>query len=535
MKTIFYKSFLLVAVIGALVSCKSFDQLLPNPNVAGEDKAVPPSLILPRVEFDIYDQGDGGPFTQVQRWNQFSVSNNLYYGGQNQYNWTTTGTLYGVLKNVNLMDVQAAKAFGITAPNSAAAYAALAKFFRAWIFVWQANRVGDTPASQAAQGLVDLEPGYDTQKAVFARSLALLDTANTVLASVASSTMTAGAISGDIYYNNDLTKWRKAINTFKLRVLMNLSKRADDNADLKIKQQFAAIVNNPTQYPVMTSNADNLNFVFNSAYNTYPHTPNDGNNQYQFEGYPWLSIATATQDPRTFVFATPAPAQLTAGKTVGDFSAYVGADISKSIGDLMTEGNSGKASGKYSYTNNQRYYGSVAGPEPYIILGYSEMNFNIAEAINRGWVPGASAATYYLRGINASLSFYGLTEGQTYTIGDLNGKTLGTTTISISNFLTNPGVVYKGDNADGLEQILNQKYVAFHQNSGYQAFYNWRRTGYPKTFSSTGGGINASGKIPRRWQYPVDEQTYNTTNYKAALQSQFGGTDDLNMDTWLTK
>lgn len=520
-----------LTLLVAVSACKSFDELLPNPNVAGEDKAVPPSLILPQVQYDLYNLGDGGPFSQVHRWNQFSVSNNLYYGGNNSYNWTNTNTLYGVLKNVNQMDAQAAKTLG-SATN---AYSALAKFYRAWIFVWQATRTGDTPASQAGQGLSNLEPVYDAQKAVYARSLAMLDSANTILGSLVGSSALTGSISGDIYYNNDLTKWRKAINTFKLRVLISLSKRADDNTDLNIKQQFATIVNNPTQYPVMTSNADNLNFVFNSAYNTYPHTPNDGNNQYQFEGAAYLNITTATQDPRTFVFATPAPAQLTAGKKVSDFSAYVGADISKAIGDLYTDGASAGPSGKYSYTNNLRYYGSVAGPEAYIMLGYAEMNFNIAEAINRGWVSGASAATYYLKGINASLSFYGLTEGQTYTIGDQGGKVLGTTTISISNFLNDPGVVYKGDNTDGLEQILNQKYVAFHQNSGYEAFYNWRRTGLPKSFAATGGGINSSGLIPRRWQYPVDEQTYNTTNYKAALQSQFGGTDDLNKDTWALK
>ncbi|WP_162386244.1 SusD/RagB family nutrient-binding outer membrane lipoprotein [Spirosoma endbachense] len=531
MKARVYTLVLAVGVMLAVGACKSYDELLPNPNVAGEDKAVPPSLILPQIQFDIYSQGDGGPFTQVHRWNQFSVSNNLYYGGQNQYNWTNTTTLYGTLKNVNQMDLQATKSLG-TAIN---AYTALAKFFRAYIFVWQAARTGDTPALQAGQGLADLDPSYDAQKAVYARSLALLDTANTILGSLAASTALPATISGDIYYNNDLTKWRKVINTFKLRVLVSLSKRVADNADLTIPQQFAAIINNPTQYPIMASNADNLNFVFNSAYNTYPHTPNDANNQYQFEGLPYLSITTATQDPRTFVFATPAPAQLTAGKKVSDFTAYIGADISKAIGDLYTEGASAGPSGKYSYTNDQRYYGSVVGPEPYIIMGYSEMNFNIAEAINRGWVPGASAETYYLKGINASLSFYGLTEGQTYTIGDQGGKTLGTTTISISNFLANPGVVYKGNNPEGLEQILNQKYVAFHQNSGYEAFYNWRRTGLPKSFVATGGGINSSGKIPRRWQYPVDEQTYNTANYKAAVMSQFNGTDDLNMDTWLTK
>lgn len=512
-----------------LGACQSFDKELINPNQAGANQAVPPSLLLPRVEFDIYDQGNGGPFGQVQRWNQFVVSNNLYYGGQNQYNWTSTNNLYGVLKNVQQMEAQATKLAG----TNASAYAALGKFFRAYIFVYQATRVGDTPATQAGQGLDNLTPVYDTQKAVFARSLALLDTANTILAGLPGSTLPAAAttISGDIYYNNDLSKWRKAINSYKLRVLISLSKRALDNPDLQVPQQFAAIVSNPTKYPLLSSNADNLSFVFNTAYNTYPHTPNDSNSQYQDMGAAYLSLTTATQDPRTFVVATPAPAQLAAGKKVTDFAAYVGANISQSIDNLRTA----STSGSYSFVNYLRYYSSVAGPEPYIILGYPELNFNIAEGINRGWVPGAAAASYYLKGINASLAFYGLSEGQSLPIGDVSGKALGTVTVGIAAFLANPGVAYKGDNASGLEQILNQKYVAFFQNSGWEAFYNWRRTGLPRTFAATGGGINATNTIPRRWQYPVDEQTYNTGNYQAALSSQFGGVDNLNVDTWLTK
>ncbi len=513
--------------IGALAlglaasGCKSMDEQLPNPNVPTSESAVPPSLILPRVEYDLYNSGDGGPFTQVQRWNQFVISNDVYYGGQNQYNWTTTSTLYGVLTNVNQMDAQAVKQYG-TKQNP---YSALAKFFRAYIFIWQAQRVGDTPASQAGQGLANLTPTYDTQKAVYARSLALLDTANTML-----SGPLTGTFSGSIYYSTT-AQWRKVVNSYKLRVLISLSKRATDNADLQIPQQFATILNNPAQYPLLASNADNWNFVFNSAYNTYPHTPNDANNQRQNIGTAYLSLTTATQDPRTFIAATPAPAQIATGKTASDFSAYVGSTPSLGISDLTTN----SSAGQYSFTNSLRYYSSVAGPEPYTILGYAEQNFNIAEAVNRGWVSSASASDYYLRGINASLDFYGLTEGQRLTIGNVSGTTVGTVTVSRSAFLANAGVAYKGNTADGLEQILNQKYVAFFQNSGYEAFYNWRRTGLPRTFVTTGGGINASGKIPRRWQYPVDEQTYNSTNWQAAIKSQFGGTDDLNQDTWLTK
>ena len=504
--------------------CKSLGEQYPNPNVPTSDSAVPPSLILPRIEYDLYNSGDGGPFTQVQRWNQYVISNDVYYGGQNQYNWTTTASLYGVLRNVNQMDLQAVKQYG-TKQNP---YSALAKFFRAYIFVWQTQRVGDTPAAQAGEGLTNLTPAYDTQKAVYTRSLAMLDSANTLLGG-----SLTGTFSGDIYFTGTtpLVQWRKVVNSYKLRVLISLSKRAQDNADLQIPQQFAAIVNNPTQYPLLTSNADSWSFVFNSAYNTYPHTPNDGNNQRQNIGAAYLGLTTATQDPRTFIAATPAPAQLAAGKAASDFSAYVGSSPALGISDLTTNSNAGQ----YSFTNALRYYSSVAGPENYIILGYAEQNFNIAEGINRGWVSGASTAPYYQKGINASLDFYGLADGQVLTIGNVSGTKVGTATVSRSAFLANTGVVYKGDNASGLEQILNQKYVAFFQNSGYEPFYNWRRTGLPRTFVSTGGGINAAGKIPRRWQYPVDEQTNNTANYQAAVQSQFGGNDDLNQDTWLTK
>jgi len=509
----------------AASACKSMDEQLPNPNLPTADSAVPPSLLLPRIEYDLYNSGDGGPFSQVQRWNQYTISNDSYYGGPNQYNWTNTASLYTVLKNVNQLDAQAVKQLG-TKQNP---YSALAKFFRAYIFIWQAQRVGDTPAAQAGQGLANLAPAYDSQKAVYARSLAMLDTANTLLAGPLT-----GTFSGDIYYQQNgasaVAQWRKVVNSFKLRTLISLSKRAADNPDLQVPQQFAALVNNPGQYPLLASNADSWAFQFNSTYNTYPHTPNDTYNARQNAGSAYLSLTTATQDPRTFVTATPAPAQLAAGKAPSDFSAYVGSSPALGLSDLATNSNNGQ----YSFTNFLRYYSSVAGPENYLLLSYAEQNFNIAEGLNRGWATGTSA-TYYQRGINASLDFYGLAEGQQLTIGNVSGKALGTATVSRSAFLTNAGVVYKGDNAAGLEQILNQKYVAFFQNSSYEPFYNWRRTDFPRTFVTTGGGLNAAGRIPRRWQYPVDEQTYNADNYLSAVKSQFGGTDDLNQDTWLTK
>ncbi|MGF1637701.1 MAG: SusD/RagB family nutrient-binding outer membrane lipoprotein, partial [Cyclobacteriaceae bacterium] len=121
----------------------------------------------------------------------------------------------------------------------------------------------------------------------------------------------------------------------------------------------------------------------------------------------------------------------------------------------------------------------------------------MAEAINRGWIDG-DAATYYTNGINASLNFFGLEEGMVFNVGNVIGTSLGTTTISIADFMENEQVVYKGNNAEGLEQILKQKFVSMWQNSGWEPFFNYRRTGIPAF--SVGVGTNAQERIPLRWQ-----------------------------------
>ena len=524
-----------------LVSCQKFDDIATNPNVVSENSALPPGLLLGKITFALY-QGTGseGPFDQVQRWNQFTVSNDIYYGGTNAYSWSNTGTVFDILKNVEKMEEKANQQL----PSKVNAFTALGKFFRAYVSIYLSQRVGDIPMKEAGQGLNNLTPKYDSQHDVYLQSLQLLDTANIYLNQLIpiSGTSISAQLDGDIYFNNNLTKWQKLVNTYKLRVLISLSKRADDPsaADLNIKQRFAEVINNPATFPIMTGNGDNMVFTYNQNYNSYTHNKNDAYNDRQNIGQAFLSLTTASQDPRTFIVATPAPAQLKAGKTVSDFSAYVGADIAQSVGTLSSDANSGK----YSYVNYLRYYlsnadrssnASFIGPESYIIIGFPEMNFNIAEAINRGWVTGTNAATYYLKGINASLDFYGLSEGQKFTVGDLAGATLGTVTISRSNFLADASVTYKGDNTAGLEQILNQKYIAFWQNSGYEAFYNQRRTGFPKAFSTTGPGINANGKIPVRWQYPNDENVYNANNVNAAIQNQQFSKDDVYQTIWLIK
>jgi hypothetical protein len=531
---------MLAIIVTTGAGCQKGD-LLSNPNVASQTSTVPVSLILNHMAFSLYSGGgvvDGRPgavneipWEILDIWQQYYVSNYPYYRGNNFYNWSVSGTDYDLLKYAILLEGQAFKQFG----NNTNKYYGLAKFFRAYCLVWQTQRVGDIPASQAGDPTKYPDPVYDSQHDVYKLALALLDSANTILGANI-STGNAGSLfdaTGDIFGLTNL-QWQKLVNTYKIRVLISLSKRAGDNADLNIPQQFAAIVNNPTQYPVMTANSDNMVFKYNSA-NTYPiylrgWAPYDG---YANICKTYLDITTANKDPRTFAVATPAPAQLTGGKTISDFTAYVGADVNTPVATLQTNA----AANQYSFGNYTRYYTSNVGAnaEPYILIGYPELCLNIAEGINRGWVSGPDAATWYSNGIKASIATYGLTQGQSLTISDVSGTKLGTVSVDINGFLAN--VAYAGNNAAGLAQILQQKYVAFFINSGWEAYYQWRRTGVP-AFAQGGAGIgtsNSGNLIPRRWQYALDESLFNTKNYNTAIQNQFGGADDITKDIWLVK
>lgn len=506
----------------ALSSCQKGD-LLSNPNVAAESSTVPASLIFNHITANLMREEEP-IISPVYRWDQFIVSNYSYYFGTNTYNWSTTSTTYDMVRYCNKLEEQAAKQYG----NTSNVYFALSKFFKAYAFTWLTRRVGDIPMSQAGD-VNNLTPAFDAQKEVYRRSLALLDTANTMMANQnASST-----VPGDIYGLTN-AQWRKVINTYRLRVLISLSKRADDNADLKIKEQFAAIVSDPQTYPIMTGNGDNLAYRY-TAVTLYP--PNRAGyapyNNCENISQTLFNVTAAYSDPRTFVWMTPAPAQLSAGKQVSDFTAYVGEDNGKSQG-LMSNFS---ADGKYSSLNYNRYMSSASGAnaEPYILIGYPEMCFNIAEAAQRGWTSGINPSDWYYKGINASMNIYGLVQGQTLTIGNADGTkpNIGTVTIDINGFLSNPNVAFNP--ANGLTQILTQKYVAFFMNSGYEAYYNWRRTGIPN-FSQGGVGIGtANNLIPLRWQYPQNEINFNSQNATAAIAAQYGGTDDVNAKMWLIK
>lgn len=492
MKKIIYQLVTLFALLTAGSCDDHFAGLQENPN--SPDIAAPINILQ-----NIIQKSWESPWTRTQRLNQYYVSTYVVYDDQN-YLLGEYEMDYGNLRDISAMEKEVAR----VGTEEARQFLPIAKFFRAFFYIRMTERLGDIPMSQAVKGEEGIfMPAYDTQQQVYTNCLQLLEEANNELSTYIGK---ASALTGDLYFNGDLTKWQKAINTFRVRVLLSLSKRNDE---MDVATQLREIVSNPGKYPLMESIQDNMQITYyGNADDKYPLYPDNGFKYagIYFIGETYLSMLRRTEDPRTFIQMVPGENR---NKDIEGrermFSSYVGGITGHSIEALQQQG----SDRMLAYINYSTYITPTG--LPCVQLGYQELQFTLAEAANLGWISG-DAEAYYERGIRADMEFYGVGSNE------------------IGTFLNNPVNQYKGDNAEGLRQIREQKYVALFQNSGYQAFFEQRRTGVPEF--SVGEG-NANGKIPLRWMYPTREKQYNEQNLKAALQRQFNGSDDINDAMWL--
>jgi Starch-binding associating with outer membrane len=544
MKKIKY-TFLILAGAWLMTSCnKQIEEKQTDPN---DPTSVPSSLILGTVLTDISGTGTAGRLSATgssegvnswdgaHRWNQYHCSNYDYYDN-NIYSWTNGNfDPYLVLKNVVQMENEA-NAIGTPPLNP---YEAVGRFARAYYFYNLTSMFGDVPLTDALQGALNKNPAYTPQAQVFAYVLNELDTANSDFASLIAANDVSLSSAQDIFYQGNLSAWQKLVNSFKLRVLVSVSKHA---TDLNAAAQFANIINNPTKYPIFSDQKDDLKFLYNpggaNIYSTYPFNPsNFGSIAARFNmADTYMKTMTSLNDARVFITTEPAWALVkTDTANPAQYKYFAGASTGESMGTMYNNANGGL----YSFINRARYYSNFTG-EPNVLVGFKEMCFNIAEGITRGWSAG-NAETWYKLGITESMTFYGIditkTSFTTYFLPPGNSSVTQVKpfpfTFDFNAYYAQPTVQLSNVPAIAINQIVLQKYIVSFQNSGYEPYYNWRRTGIPAFEGGTGVGNN--GIVPVRWAYPVNEQTQNTTNWDAALKAQGFTQDDLNQMMWLLK
>lgn len=461
----------------ALASCsQDFEEINTNTN---QPETVIPDMILPYLIYSGVDVGPSGSIVAQH----FAVRDWLV--GLGRYDWYSTPYWdYSLLRNVNNMIVEAEK---LEHDN----FKGIGLIFKAYLFSRTTDAVGDIPYSEALKGKEgEYTPAYDTQESVYDELLNDLEKANNLL------DVQGAAIDGDILYDGNILKWKMFANSLHLRLLMRVSDKKTD-ARAKIK----TIVENPAKYPLFESNADMAALTYlPDAPNRYPNYNATGYDAGEVVmGKPLVDTMLIYNDPRLPVIARP-----TASSANADNPQYVGVPCGMSKEEAIAYNggieNQSLVSQRYNHEPNT---------EKGVYMSYSELQFILAEAAQKGWIDG-NAETYYLNGIKGSLEYYGVAD-------------------QYSTYIANPKVAF--NTSIGLLQIGIQKWIAFFFNNGYEVFFDWRRTHIP-VLDPGKGNLNG-GKIPVRWKYPDSEQNFNNDNYKAALDRQ--GADNINTPIWLTK
>ncbi|MGL4491504.1 MAG: SusD/RagB family nutrient-binding outer membrane lipoprotein, partial [Tannerellaceae bacterium] len=228
-------------------------------------------------------------------------------------------------------------------------------------------------------------------------------------------------------------------------------------------------------------------------------------------------------DYRLFYYASPSKYQLENGIDESDWSAYLSIDPSALFSDLS------ELAGEDKFCKlNTRYTNRPEG-EPLIRLGYAEQNFILAEAALRGWIKD-DANELYKKGIRASMDF--ITTNTPNEVAYHHNRAI--TDAYIDSYLAQEMIQLTGSKEADLEKIILQRYLASFMQHPYDAYFDYRRTGYPKLPINPESNMNpVKDKIPVRWMYPEAEFNFNGENANEAVNRQFGGVDDVNKLMWI--
>jgi hypothetical protein len=512
---VFQKYMMIVlAITMAGTGCKKFDAINSNPDRSTSSNAawLATGMLTSITSSDISSTKS---FMQPFMLAKYILWTEDQEGFQyNKISRASFGRL-SILRNVPIM-LKYAETDSVKLRNS---YTALGHFIRAWQFYQVTMQLGDIPYSEAIKGESDgnIKPKYDTQKEVFIGILNELDSANILFA--------AGTdFAGDFIYNGSVDRWQRLTNSFELNVLMQLYKKTSD-PDLNVISRFKDIA---TNRPLMRDYNDNFAVKYvNSAGYAYPwsNTPTQINSFtiYPMVGATLINPLKEFNDRRLFYYAEPSKVQIAAGKSATNWDAYIGVESSGPIASTKSV----HATGDFSDVNKR--YAELYNAEPVGLFTYWDTQFLLAEGTVRGWISGTPAETYYEAGITGSMNFLAHYTTATYNHG------MPLTPDYITTYL--PTVALAGSSENMIKQIITQKYLAgFLQDVDYNAWYEHRRTGYPEFVLNPATNLNnPNTAFPVRWLYPSSELEYNSDNVAAAIQSQYGGEDNVNSLMWILK
>ncbi len=514
-----FTSISLFALLFSIGCTKSFDTLNQNPNspqTVKNEQFLLPAIIIPSVRNYAYQAQFGGSVVSDYYANQ-------YTSGFDDH-WTASQTEGGFLWNFfdQLKDVENLRILSHSKNDKNNEGVSLVLW--SWMFQVMTDNFGDMPYSQAVQGKTagNFAPVFDTQENIYYSLLDSLKEANTLLSEG------TDPINSDVLMGGSAMRWREFANGLRLRLLMRMSDVPD--AKINVGSEINTIVGDPVTYPLFASNDDQAVLTFTDELNNeFPAYHNPPIGDYHLSTT-FETNLKSLNDPRIAFFAMPTPASYGTGHPV-----YAG--VPNCIGTIESTYNGGtnfqsqESPILMPYLGYPNYASKTAAQG--LLLMYSEVQFILAEAKERGLITaGDGAEAYYINGIKAQFAYDEsrldvLNQG--ISASDHNFAK-SSDIVPDPSYFTQPGVAYTGTTDEKLYKIRLQKWFGLWYN-GFEGWSEWRRTGVPKETKI--GPSSAISAWPRRTRYPLSEQTVNTTNYDAAIQAQ--GPDDLLTKVWWDK
>jgi len=400
----------------------------------------------------------------------------------------------------------------------------IARIFKVFMFQRMTDMYGDIPYSEAGLGYIKqiTSPKYDKQQDIYADMLNELNDAAGKLDPAAPNSLNAS----DVVYGGDPVLWKKFAYSEMLRLAMRMVKVDPGQAQQWAQAAVAGGVFTSTDDDAILSHQD-----FTSG------TPTINGNAWVLAGVDpnaarlsktFVDYLKGTNDPRLPYFGTVA-ANPSDVEDLGDNSAAIqlgqpnGYDNAGGAHDISTAPGYPGSQAKYSIVNRNTFARYDA---PTFFLTYAETSLLEAEAVVRGWISG-DAAAFYTAGVTAAMQeFDQIASRVKSNPTPLSGIPAGAITTYLA---ANPY-----DPADALNQINTQYWVATFLDE-YEAWANWRRTGFPDLIPIAGyPGNVTNGQIPRRFTYPISEPITNGVNYQAAVGNLDNG-DKMNSHVWWDK
>jgi hypothetical protein len=287
MKILKSKNYYLFFALLLLVvsSCEITDlDINTDPNNASEASL---NLLLTSAQFEGVNTFAGGLNDATMGFQGINTANDDFNFTNASWNGTWNFLYSGPLKDLEEIISGADPEVN---PN----YLGIAQIMKAYYFTTMVDLWGDVPYSEAFKGNAEetiTEPVYDSGASIYADAFLLIDQGITNLAK-----SQGVSVKGDIIYGGNLTRWRKAAKSLKLKLLIN-SRNVNSNT--------AAIQSLISEGDLILSGSNDFQLRFSSLKNPDNRHPMyqagyaGGEAGYSYFGHQLMYEMLSSKDPRT--------------------------------------------------------------------------------------------------------------------------------------------------------------------------------------------------------------------------------------------